>query len=76
MDDAQLAWPDISRIFRLSMVSYGGKVVALPLTPVLYFTYFNKRIFERDNLTVPQTWEEFADMVGWVGGWVVAGHAP
>lgn len=49
------------------MVSYAGRVVALPLTPVLYLLYYHRPIFERDGLDVPQTWEEAADLVrGWV----------
>lgn len=61
-DDSQVAWTDIGRMFRLSMVMWSGRVVALPLTPVVYLMYYHRPIFQRDNLTIPQTWPALLEL--------------
>eukprot|EP00198_Chlamydomonas_reinhardtii_P012395 XP_001701732.1 predicted protein [Chlamydomonas reinhardtii] len=53
---------DIPAALRASMTMYDGKIVALPLAPAAFLTFYRLDIFQRDNLTVPQTWEQFADL--------------
>ncbi|PNH12300.1 hypothetical protein TSOC_000775 [Tetrabaena socialis] len=59
--DKLLDWGGIQAQFK-SVVTYDGAVVAIPLIPAPQLLYYHKGIFERDNLSVPQTWDEFADL--------------
>ncbi|GFR43131.1 hypothetical protein Agub_g4144 [Astrephomene gubernaculifera] len=61
-DDTMLDWEGIRPQFRGTAVTYDGAVVALPLLPVPFFTYYHLPIFQRDGLRPPRTWEEFADL--------------
>jgi len=40
-------------------VTYEGKKYLLPITQHLVVFFYNKTVFERENLSVPTTWEEF-----------------
>ncbi|GFR47039.1 hypothetical protein Agub_g8724 [Astrephomene gubernaculifera] len=61
-DDTMLDWEGIRPQFRGTAVTYDGAVVALPLLPVPFFTYYHLPIFQRDGLRPPRTWEEFTDL--------------
>ncbi|KXZ56419.1 hypothetical protein GPECTOR_1g373 [Gonium pectorale] len=59
--DQLLDWAGIQAQFKAA-VMYNGSVVALPLIPAPQIMYYHLDIFKRDNLSVPQTWEEFTDL--------------
>ncbi|KAG2446701.1 hypothetical protein HYH02_008266 [Chlamydomonas schloesseri] len=52
---------DILPAFRAATM-YSGGVMAIPLVPAPFLLFYRLDIFQRDNLTVPQTWEQFADL--------------
>ncbi|KAG2443265.1 hypothetical protein HYH02_009338 [Chlamydomonas schloesseri] len=60
--DSSLAWNDILPSIRTSSVIYDGSIVGVPLIPSPYILSYRKDIFDRDNLAVPQTWEQFAEL--------------
>ncbi|KAG2446698.1 hypothetical protein HYH02_008264 [Chlamydomonas schloesseri] len=62
VNDPVVDWQDIPAGLRASMSMYDGKIVALPLALAAFLMYYRLDIFQRDNLTVPQTWEQFADL--------------
>ncbi|KAG2495324.1 hypothetical protein HYH03_006594 [Edaphochlamys debaryana] len=83
--DRDLAWNDILPSFRAAAVMYDGAVSALPLVPAPFLLLYRTDLFEQLNLTVPQTWEQMADMAerfngyeGMAGACIMpqtAGHA-
>src|SRR5690606_8723888 len=47
----------------LNATSFGGKTYAIPLTQDLEIVYYNKEVFEKNNLTVPNTYEELLHII-------------
>lgn len=45
-----------------SAVTYEGKKYLLPITQHLVVIFYNKTVFERENLAIPATWEEFKNL--------------
>lgn len=43
-------------------MSYNGTIGALPLIPAPMLMYYHLGVFQRDNLSVPQTWEQMAEL--------------
>jgi raffinose/stachyose/melibiose transport system substrate-binding protein len=41
-----------------------GRAFAVPFAAVSHAVYYNKTIFDREGLTVPQTWEDFLSLCG------------
>jgi raffinose/stachyose/melibiose transport system substrate-binding protein len=41
-----------------------GKPFAVPLAAVSHAVYYNKTIFQKEGLSVPQTWEDFLSLCG------------
>jgi raffinose/stachyose/melibiose transport system substrate-binding protein len=39
-----------------------GKMFAVPFAAVSHAVYYNKDIFKKENLSIPQTWEEFLNL--------------
>jgi raffinose/stachyose/melibiose transport system substrate-binding protein len=41
-----------------------GKVFAVPFAAVSHAVYYNKTIFQKEGLSIPQTWEDFLRLCG------------
>ncbi|MDR0600118.1 MAG: extracellular solute-binding protein [Treponema sp.] len=41
-----------------------GKIFAVPFAAVSHGVYYNKTIFQKEGLSIPQTWEEFLTLCG------------
>jgi raffinose/stachyose/melibiose transport system substrate-binding protein len=41
-----------------------GKVFAVPFAAVSHAVYYNKTIFQKEGLAIPQTWEDFLSLCG------------
>jgi raffinose/stachyose/melibiose transport system substrate-binding protein len=41
-----------------------GKMFAVPFAAVSHAVYYNKTIFQKEGLSIPQTWEEFLTLCG------------
>jgi len=41
-----------------------GKIFAVPFAAVSHAVYYNKTIFQKEGLAVPQTWEDFLSLCG------------
>ncbi|MDR3336393.1 MAG: extracellular solute-binding protein, partial [Treponema sp.] len=42
----------------------GGKLFAVPFAAVSHAVYYNKTIFQKEGLSIPQTWEDFLALCG------------
>jgi len=60
--------PGVTRNFSPSSLAPwqmpAGEVFAVPFAAVSHAVYYNKTIFNREGLTVPQTWEDFLSLCG------------
>jgi raffinose/stachyose/melibiose transport system substrate-binding protein len=50
---------NFSDINREPWTTADGKAFAVPFAAVSHAVYYNKTIFEKENLAIPQTWEQF-----------------
>ncbi|KAG2449099.1 hypothetical protein HYH02_005847 [Chlamydomonas schloesseri] len=60
--DPVLDWRGLPAQFRGAGVTYDHAVRAIPVLAAPYVMYYRRDIFERDNLSAPQTWEEFTEL--------------
>ncbi|GLI65577.1 hypothetical protein VaNZ11_009149 [Volvox africanus] len=66
--DQDLDWSDVSKFFRMVSAYYNKRIIGLPLDGDLLLMYYRRDLFERYNLSVPATWEEFAELAGKMNG--------
>lgn len=64
LDDAFTAdpeWKDSFKAGALDTLTYGGKVYGVPTRFELWGMYYNKTIYERCGVELPNTWEELVE---------------
>eukprot|EP00210_Caulerpa_lentillifera_P004386 g4184.t1 len=57
-NDVAFNWQDIASFFRNDLVSIHDEVVGVPISADLVLLYYRKDIFDSNNITRPETWEE------------------
>jgi ABC-type glycerol-3-phosphate transport system substrate-binding protein len=57
----QLDWPNIQPFVRSQQATFDGKVRLIPLDGDVLLLYYRRDLFEKYQIPIPRTWEEYAD---------------
>ncbi|GIL92890.1 hypothetical protein Vretifemale_20376, partial [Volvox reticuliferus] len=66
--DQDLKWPDISKFYRMNSANFNKRIIGVPLDGDLLLMYYRRDLFDRYKLSVPVTWEEFAELARKMNG--------